>query len=324
MVVAVMKEIDSETKTVGHIPRIISALCFVFIRRGGTIKCIVNGSRRYSADLIQGGLEIPCLLIFCAKNVYEAQKTKELLESSLKLPVQPVDVIPEIIQGRETTVGLEQQSGQSQDSAEDERATKAVCGDPADSPQMSMDLTADERCSPPKKKQKCFDIENILLDCELSDIEVNHAQHLIKLQFSHLTGLQSTLLQEKLLTGTSEKSEFKNKLQIIFCKERKHWILATTIGCCNNEVKVYDSLYSFLDKDSLDIVENLFVCEGVKPVIKMARCQKQKGSKDCGVYAIANATALAFGTKLVFFQDTMRDHLINCFNKGKMSPFPCK
>ena len=124
------------------------------------------------------------------------------------------------MQGRETTVGLEQQSHQSQDSAEDEWATKAaVCGDPADSPQMSMDLTADEGCSPPKKKQKCFDTENILLGCELSDIEVNHAQHLIKLQFSHLTGLQSTLLQEKLLTGASEKSGFINKLQIIFCKE---------------------------------------------------------------------------------------------------------
>ena len=52
MAVAVMKEIDSETKTVGHIPRIISALCFVFIRRGDTIKCIVNGSRWYSADLV--------------------------------------------------------------------------------------------------------------------------------------------------------------------------------------------------------------------------------------------------------------------------------
>ena len=63
-------------------------------------------------------------------------------------------------------------------------------------------------------------------------------------------------------------------------------MVATTIGCCNNEVKVYDSLFSFLDKDSLDIVKNMFTCEGVKPVIKMARCQKQKGSKDCGVYAI--------------------------------------
>ena len=113
-----------------------------------------------------------------------------------------------------------------------------------------MDLTADEGCSPPKKKQKCFDIENILLGCEFSDIEVNHAQHLIKLQFSYLNGLQSTLLQEKLFTGASEKSEFKNKLQIIFWKERKHWILATTIGYCNNKVKVYDSLFSFLDKDS--------------------------------------------------------------------------
>ena len=70
--VGVIKEIDGETKTVGHIPRRISALCFVFIRRGGTIRCIVNGNRRYSADLIQGGLEIPCLLIFGAKNASEA------------------------------------------------------------------------------------------------------------------------------------------------------------------------------------------------------------------------------------------------------------
>ena len=98
-----------------------------------------------------------------------------------------------------------------------------------------------DMCSPPKKKQKCFDIERILLGCELSDIEVNYAQYLIKLQFSHLTGLQSTLLQEKLFTGTSEK--LKNKLRVIFCKEQKHWILVTTIGCCNNEVKVYDSLF---------------------------------------------------------------------------------
>ena len=114
MAVAVIKEIEGETKTVGHIPRRISALSSVFIRRGGTIRCIVNGNRRYSADLIQGGLEIPCLLIFGSKNANKALKTKELLQSSLKLCVQLVDDIPEILQGCKTTVGSEQQSSQPQ------------------------------------------------------------------------------------------------------------------------------------------------------------------------------------------------------------------
>ena len=51
----------------------------------------------------------------------------------------------------------------------------------------------------------------------------------------------------------------------------------------------------------MDTVENLSACEDVKPVITIKKCQKQKGSKDCKVYAIANSTALAFGTNLVLF-----------------------
>ena len=44
MAVAVQKSIISgEITTVGHMPRKISALCSIFLRRGGEIKCIVNG-----------------------------------------------------------------------------------------------------------------------------------------------------------------------------------------------------------------------------------------------------------------------------------------
>ena len=46
--VAVMK---AET-IIGHVPRKISTLCSVFLRRGGSIHCVV---RRYSSDLPQGG-----------------------------------------------------------------------------------------------------------------------------------------------------------------------------------------------------------------------------------------------------------------------------
>ena len=46
---------------VGHVPRKISAACTMFIRKRGTINCVVKGRRRYSSDLPQGGLEIPCV-----------------------------------------------------------------------------------------------------------------------------------------------------------------------------------------------------------------------------------------------------------------------
>ena len=53
--------------TIGHLPRKVSCVCSLFLRRGGSINCIVTGRRRYSADLPQGGLEIPCKLIFSGK-----------------------------------------------------------------------------------------------------------------------------------------------------------------------------------------------------------------------------------------------------------------
>ena len=68
--VAVKKVIDGRNTIVGHVPRRISPLCSVFIRRGGSIMCIVDGPRRYSADLPQGGLELPCKLLFSAPIVF--------------------------------------------------------------------------------------------------------------------------------------------------------------------------------------------------------------------------------------------------------------
>ena len=63
---------------VGHLPQRISRLCSLFLRRGGGIQCRVTGRRRYSGDLLQGGLEIPCLLIF-RHNDKEITKFKKLI-----------------------------------------------------------------------------------------------------------------------------------------------------------------------------------------------------------------------------------------------------
>ena len=63
---------------IGHFTSKISQICSLFIRTGGTIECIVTGARRYSSDLPQGGLEIPCTLLFSGEKK-KINKVKFLL-----------------------------------------------------------------------------------------------------------------------------------------------------------------------------------------------------------------------------------------------------
>ena len=56
--------VKKEGTIIGHLPRKVSRVCSLFLRRGGAIECTVTGCRRYSADLPQGGLEVPCSLLF--------------------------------------------------------------------------------------------------------------------------------------------------------------------------------------------------------------------------------------------------------------------
>ena len=67
--------VKKDDSIIGHLPKNISRICSLFLRRGGSISCIVAGSRRYLSDLSQGGLEIPCSLLFRGKQ-REVQKLK--------------------------------------------------------------------------------------------------------------------------------------------------------------------------------------------------------------------------------------------------------
>ena len=73
---------------VGHLPRNISTPCHMFLHFGGTIESAVNGARRYSADLEQGGLEIPCSLIFRGTTNESIEKVKEKLKRHQKNAVK--------------------------------------------------------------------------------------------------------------------------------------------------------------------------------------------------------------------------------------------
>ena len=89
---------------------------------------------------------------------------------------------------------------------------------------------------------------------------------------------------------------------------------------------MYDSLFQYLDQDSLQIIENCFQ-SGVIPEVRMIQCRKQEGGRDCGVYAIAFPVALALGvnpSRQNFKQELMRAHLVQCFKKEHFTLFPCK
>ena len=55
-------------QTVGHIPMFLSKLTFLFLRYDGKVSIKVNGPRRYSVNLIQGGLELPTEFTFQTSN----------------------------------------------------------------------------------------------------------------------------------------------------------------------------------------------------------------------------------------------------------------
>ena len=90
-------------------------------------------------------------------------------------------------------------------------------------------------CSPPKKRAKKFNEEAIIMGEKLTDVEINFAQRILKAQFPRINGLQSTLFQCKPYTADDQINENKLQNLIVFCKDRSHWILATTIKCETGE-----------------------------------------------------------------------------------------
>ena len=73
--VAVIKSAE----IIGHLPRKLSKVCSLVLRRGGSIRSTVTGHMRYLSDLLQGWLEVPCTLLFTG-DAKEVKKLKRLLK----------------------------------------------------------------------------------------------------------------------------------------------------------------------------------------------------------------------------------------------------
>ncbi len=159
--VAVMRNSTSGTAVVvGHVPRRLSALCSLFLRRSGSIiTCRITGSRRYSTDLPQGGLEIPCMLTFSGQR-------------------QNINKVKALIAEVQVTI-------------ESKKDATSVCDIDADMPAKRPALCSDVWINLDKSNME--DKEKILGNELLNDDYINTAQNLLKRQFPSLIGLESTL-----------------------------------------------------------------------------------------------------------------------------------
>ena len=164
---------------------------------------------------------------------------------------------------------------------------------------------------------------DVLLNPEawVTDSIVDAAQTLIK-QSSPVGGLQKVCCGLT-MSFTAEPSEF---IQIL-CTSRNgdHWLLVSTIGCVYPTVMVYDSKYRTVNKYIEKQIALLYHCTHREIRLQFINTQMQYGGSDCGLFAVAFATALALQHNpehYHFVQDKLRSHLLRCFQDGKMTMFP--
>ena len=172
--------------------------------------------------------------------------------------------------------------------------------------------------------------ETLVKGEQLTDEHIYLAQRLLKKHFHHIDGLQpSVLSQTNGFTPVQQEA-----IQIHHVPG--HWVTSSSTG---GKLAVYDSKFTGGDLSSsltyqLASIYRLLAerededGDDIDPpilTVEIPYVQQQKGIADCGLFAVAFAVHLAFGddvSKLTFDQSKMRQHLIKCFQKKEMQPFP--
>ena len=170
----------------------------------------------------------------------------------------------------------------------------------------------------PTRSQLQILTSNAWLDDSLMDL----GQKLLSQQYPHISGFQLVVLSEK-FAFVPQPDEFIQILNL----NNNHWILISTIGCPAATVNVYDSLHGTLPSRAQRLVADILQCQSTHITVRYPDTQWQSNSHDCGLFTLANATALCAGLDpctLSFEHAKMRDHYLNCIRAGILLPFPLR
>ena len=156
----------------------------------------------------------------------------------------------------------------------------------------------------------------------LNDTLIDAGQKLLKCQFGErVQGLQ-TLCLTRTLTMDVCRGEF---IQILN-KGEYHWYTISTIGCLQPAtVRVYNSASKYVTYRNKEEIASLLCTPASQITLEYMNVHMQMGGSDCGLYSIANATALCHGvdpTTCIYEQKNMRSHFHTCLLKKDMKLFP--
>ena len=156
----------------------------------------------------------------------------------------------------------------------------------------------------------------------LTDDHIDAAQHLIKELGIGVGGLNCIAT----MTHCTRFAVPHENDQTIQCHNiGHHWVTSSSI---TGKVVVYESMATTLN----DSLKRQLVClykqlcndDGSLNITVILQ-QKQRGSSDCGLFCITNAVAVANGVDpntVSWHQDSMREHLCECFEQKKIEMFP--
>ena len=122
----------------------------------------------------------------------------------------------------------------------------------------------------------------------------------------------------------SSSSSDSNESESNICYGRRH--VCSGHGCCGHGCcSLYDRLSVQNEKDLVCLFAH--PNSNAKLSVQILPSQKQQGSDDCGLFAIAYATEIACNgiqniSDVKFDQSQMRNFLVTCFENMKLEPFP--
>ena len=168
--------------------------------------------------------------------------------------------------------------------------------------------------------------ERIIIKNEmLTDESINLAQNHLHEVFSLISGLQDTAI------GATQTFNVVsgNFIQILH-DGNLHRVCTSSISFDSPtdvpDINVYDSYnHGYITKMTKRQMATFMFVELPEMNAYIKSVQQQPSGVDCGVFAIAFATALAFGddpTRKRFNVKKMRRHLRDCLKVKRMSPFP--
>ena len=169
------------------------------------------------------------------------------------------------------------------------------------------------------------DDRQILSNAErwLNDKLIDAGQKMLLKQYGdRVSGLQD-VIKSRTLSMDIEPSEFVQILN----KSDSHWFTVSTIGCKPGVVNVYDSATKYTTHRNKEEIAALLHTTSDTITLQYMNVQHQYGGSDCGLFALAFATALCAGinpTACTFKQELMRNHFLSCINKGQIEQFPIK